>query len=838
METEVRRKLPTRARPILAAFIFFLTAATASGPRAQDRATLPEDILTEPAAAAEPVPSTEPTAPSAEQIMATTTTTLPAPEDAYYEARRLAAEDRNPAVFSDSLLRRTEADKPAPVRLPALSRRIIELAGIAFEGTEGLLKKEAGRLLVGRLSLEPEPAECLAAAEKFRSAFGPDWEVARSVLDLMVRRGDESQILGAVAELRKTDPKRAESEADFLAWTEIYAKFRSGQPDWTAPARSYILQRTTTAWGLRILDLAATADPDFQDITAREAAVAAMRAAVYRKNNADAFTAIQAFLPELLIPETNPALLSDIGKACLSSTSPAELIPAFAQLEDSASRAASAEKKAGRYFAGIARTGWLAGFYRARLLAASGSPDEKNEAAAAFRRLAETAGNSGDVDSALWYWLDAAIKAARASISAPEAVTGTPAVANTVDPVSSVGTAPDGDRVQDPPLPQKTEKDVRREILAAILEASSLWKSPSWYEDIVDPFFREVVVARDWELLVDMTRSLVGKITSAMTNRLRYVVGRTLETGLALPRMDAPDMEPQDAAARQSEAMYRAILADPDAALYYRALAGWRLGLDLDLIPADGDTGGQTVSRTELEAFIAGFCERGLYDLAGMEAVARAKNLANAQIERIASTLSAKGNVIDSVRLARVLVDRKDRTPNRPDYRLLYPRPWYEIVQSLLVDSGVPEPVFYGLIRSESLFSPTAVSRSGAVGLTQLMPPTAEETARRLKMPSYRITDPADNLYIGFKYYRSMVIMNNDKLMRGMFAYNAGPTRMKRWAAAYPELPDDIVLEILEYAETRQYGRNITQAALMYGALYAGWTSRQTLDLIVDGKKG
>jgi soluble lytic murein transglycosylase len=104
-------------------------------------------------------------------------------------------------------------------------------------------------------------------------------------------------------------------------------------------------------------------------------------------------------------------------------------------------------------------------------------------------------------------------------------------------------------------------------------------------------------------------------------------------------------------------------------------------------------------------------------------------------------------------------------------------------------------------------------------------------------MPSYRITDPADNLYIGFKYYRSMVVMNDGRFMRGMFAYNAGPSRMKRWATAYPELPDDIILEILEYAETRQYGRNITQAALMYGTLYEGRTSSETLDIVVAGRR-
>ncbi len=833
----------TGALPILAACALLVSIASPAGAQSAGSTAVggAEEPSPTPPTTSTTLPETSVPAQASAQF-GEATATVPAepvaPWDAYYEARRLIAESGSaPASFSDSLLRPAFAGKPAASRFPDPSARILDLARIAFEGGEGLLRKEAGRLLVARLALGNDMAACVAAAEEFRSEFGPDRDISRGVLDIVLRCGDDDQILAAVAELRKIDPGKAEPEADFLAWTELYAKFRSGRPEWTDTARSYIYQRTTTAWGLRVLDLAAAADPQTQQLSARDIATAAMRAAVYRKNTWEAFVAIQPFLRELLVPSTNPALLSDIGKACLSSNTQAETAQTLGELASQAALAAAAEKKAGRYSAGIARTGWLAGYYRARLLQTAGGTDE---ASTLFMDLAQNAGNSGDLDSALWYWLDAAMKRIRAQFAAPPATPASaalPAATLAQPPIPPQPGVPDAEGASEASLPRKTDRELRREMLGAILEASSRWKNPSWYEDIVDPFFRETVIARDWDLLLDMVAALQKKSASTMANRMRYVAGRAIEAGLAGTRRSRPDQDPRDEAAAQSEALYRTILTDTDASLYYRALASWRLGVEIELVPAKTPPDAPILPETETEAFIAEFCERGLLTIAGSEAYSRAKDLANPQIERLASMLAGKGNIVDSVRLARLLVDRKDRIPRRSDYAALYPRPWLDIVERLLPESGVPESVFYGLIRSESLFNPVAVSRSGAMGLTQLMPPTAEETARKLGMSSYSVTRPEDNLRIGFRYYRSMVATNDGRLMRGMFAYNAGPGRMRRWAAAYPELPDDILLEILEYSETRQYGRNITQAALMYGALYEGRTSSDTLDLVVAGKR-
>ena len=58
------------------------------------------------------------------------------------------------------------------------------------------------------------------------------------------------------------------------------------------------------------------------------------------------------------------------------------------------------------------------------------------------------------------------------------------------------------------------------------------------------------------------------------------------------------------------------------------------------------------------------------------------------------------------------------------------------------------------------------------------------------------------------------------RVMPAIFSYNGGPTRYRRWERDHGNLPADLMLESLPYAETRQYGRNVASAALAYAALY------------------
>jgi len=85
---------------------------------------------------------------------------------------------------------------------------------------------------------------------------------------------------------------------------------------------------------------------------------------------------------------------------------------------------------------------------------------------------------------------------------------------------------------------------------------------------------------------------------------------------------------------------------------------------------------------------------------------------------------------------------------------------------------GVPPELFLALVHAESSFNPKALSRVGAIGLTQLMPATARELG-------VNPHDPVQNLVGGARYLRSQ-FERFGSWQLALAAYNAGPTRVAR----------------------------------------------------------
>ena len=195
-------------------------------------------------------------------------------------------------------------------------------------------------------------------------------------------------------------------------------------------------------------------------------------------------------------------------------------------------------------------------------------------------------------------------------------------------------------------------------------------------------------------------------------------------------------------------------------------------------------------------------------------------SLARDTVRSVAETLSAADRHDQAYRLIATLFWKADFTPTRRDAELYWPRPYRDQFAAAVQATGLDEFLLYGLARSESAFDPKAVSKSGAVGLTQLMPATAAETAKRLRMEEFDLNDPADNLAIGSAYFARVMGNLDGRVLPAVFSYNGGPTRFRRWEAEYGALPLDLLLEALSYSETRQYGRNVATAALSYAALY------------------
>jgi soluble lytic murein transglycosylase-like protein len=86
--------------------------------------------------------------------------------------------------------------------------------------------------------------------------------------------------------------------------------------------------------------------------------------------------------------------------------------------------------------------------------------------------------------------------------------------------------------------------------------------------------------------------------------------------------------------------------------------------------------------------------------------------------------------------------------------------------------------VAFGLVRAESSFKNTSTSPVGAVGLTQLMPKTADWLEPGVTRSQLR--DPETNLRIGFKYLRQLIDKYEGDTDLALLAYNRGPGTVDR----------------------------------------------------------
>ncbi len=122
----------------------------------------------------------------------------------------------------------------------------------------------------------------------------------------------------------------------------------------------------------------------------------------------------------------------------------------------------------------------------------------------------------------------------------------------------------------------------------------------------------------------------------------------------------------------------------------------------------------------------------------------------------------------------------------------------------------LPEALLRAVIRQESDYNPWSVSSSGALGLMQLLPSTAQ---------SMTVTDPFDprqNVLGGARYLRVLANTFNGDLILTVAAYNAGSGAVIRYGAVPPyEETQHYVRQVLRYYYEYRAGRGpgVTPAA-------------------------
>ena len=140
-----------------------------------------------------------------------------------------------------------------------------------------------------------------------------------------------------------------------------------------------------------------------------------------------------------------------------------------------------------------------------------------------------------------------------------------------------------------------------------------------------------------------------------------------------------------------------------------------------------------------------------------------------------------------------------------------------------VVGNKLDKAIYYSIIRQESNFDQSSVSKAGATGLMQLMPATAERLASILKLPKNAyITDADSNVLKGMTYI-DQLYSQFDSYILTIASYNAGPGNVRKWLSKFGDVRDynnihDILdwIEMIPFLETRNYVKKVIENMVIY----------------------
>ncbi|HSU77760.1 MAG TPA: transglycosylase SLT domain-containing protein [Burkholderiales bacterium] len=159
-----------------------------------------------------------------------------------------------------------------------------------------------------------------------------------------------------------------------------------------------------------------------------------------------------------------------------------------------------------------------------------------------------------------------------------------------------------------------------------------------------------------------------------------------------------------------------------------------------------------------------------------------------------------------------------DRTVRTHNFALRYPLPYRDVFTEYAKTYGLDVAWVLGLVRQESRFVSDARSNAGAEGLMQVMPRTARFVARKIGLRNYKGTEIETNVTLGTGYMRLVLDQLGHPVLASA-AYNAGPSRARRWRDVSRPLEGAIYIETIPFPETRDYVKKVMANSVFYAAM-------------------
>lgn len=361
---------------------------------------------------------------------------------------------------------------------------------------------------------------------------------------------------------------------------------------------------------------------------------------------------------------------------------------------------------------------------------------------------------------------------------------------------------------------------------------------PSYYDDFFDLLAQIMVSGGYYSQIGDLYRELKIYGSKEAAAKFAYIYGRLIQEEVYFPS------ERELQGRTKEDEIWEAFMVASDSAtdLYYKIMAAEKLYFSDSekerVLCAPKKTETTEKINVEADKLLSGYALFGFPEKIYSEWVRLGQPLLSEEttinICRLLLKCS-KGASDDfypqSLRIASRYANYSPVGVSKELLKYCFPKCYENLITNYAEQNRIEPAVFFALVRSESFFDADVTSSAGAIGLCQLMKFTAEDVARRLHITEYDLNDPETNIKFGTWYLGNLISRLEGNYLDAFFSYNAGISRVRKWKQSsahgfgLSDLPEDLFLESLPYAETREYGRKLVSATEMYR-----WLETSTTD--------
>lgn len=161
---------------------------------------------------------------------------------------------------------------------------------------------------------------------------------------------------------------------------------------------------------------------------------------------------------------------------------------------------------------------------------------------------------------------------------------------------------------------------------------------------------------------------------------------------------------------------------------------------------------------------------------------------------------------------------------NKARWRIAYPIAWWDLLERHAKKQGYPTELLIAFVREESAFDPLRESFANAIGLTQMIFPTARRFAKGtgIRVTRANLRDPEKNVTIGSRFLSMLYHRFDGRLALLVPSYNAGEGATDRWLRDRGDWAMDEWSEEIPYDETRRYSKRVISTYFAYSYLGSG----------------